>query len=104
MKLYRIFIPKKYNIPVTIKIRKNASIKTKKSQMRKEEIKIYKSMPHEEWIREKRYGNRWPITEGIFSGNKRIFREYVSATKKRNMYHEVKLKFWAYNQLINLHN
>ena len=92
----------KYNIPTAIKIRKNASVKTKKSPRRKREVKIYKSMPHEEWVREKCYGNRWPITEGIFSGSKRIFGEYVSATKKRNMYHEVKLKFWAYNQLVNL--
>ena len=92
----------KYNIPTAIKIRKNASVKTKKSPRRKEEVKIYKSMPHEEWVREKGYGNRWPITEGIFSGSKRVFGEYVSATKKRNMYHEVKLKFWAYNRLANL--
>ena len=61
-------------------------------------------MPHEEWVREKGYGDRWPITEGIFSGCKRIFGEDVSATKKKNMYHEVKVKFWAYNQLINLKN
>ena len=66
---------------------------------RKEEVKIFKGMPYEEWTREKSYGNRWPITEGIFSGSKRVFGEYVSATKKRNMYHEVKLKFWAYNLL-----
>lgn len=93
-----------YDIPTAIKIRKNASVKTKKSPRRKEEVRIYKSMPHGEWVREKGYGNRWPITEGIFSGSKRIFGEYVSATKKRNMYHEVKLKFWAYNRLVNLQN
>lgn len=92
----------KYDIPTAIKIRKNAQTKAKGSPRRKEEVKIYKSMPHEEWVREKDYGNRWPITEGIFSGSKRIFGEYVSATKKKNMYHEVKLKFWAYNQLVNL--
>jgi len=90
---------KEYDIPTAIKIRKNASLQTHQSGKRKEEVLIYKSMPHEEWIREKGYGNRWPITEGIFSGSKRIFGEYVSATKKRNMYHEVKLKFWAYNLL-----
>ncbi|MBU2523377.1 MAG: IS5 family transposase [Nanoarchaeota archaeon] len=89
----------KYNIPTAIKIRKNASVTTRKSSRRKEEVKIFKGMPYEEWTREKRYGNRWPITEGIFSGSKRVFGEYVSATKKRNMYHEVKLKFWAYNLL-----
>ena len=66
----------------------------------KEEVQIYKSMPHKEWVREKGYGQRWPITEGIYSGCKRIFGEYVSATKTKNMYHEVKVKFWAYNQLV----
>jgi len=94
----------KYRIATAIKIRKNASTKPKNSPRRKEEVIIYKSMPHEEWVREKGYGMRWPLTEGIFSGCKRIFGEYVSATKKRNMYHEVKMKFWAYNQLVQLNN
>ena len=93
-----------YGIPVAIKIRKNASLQTHQSSKRKEEVKIYKSMPHKEWVREKDYGQRWPITEGIFSGCKRIFGEDISATKKKNMYHEVRVKFWAYNQLVNLQN
>ena len=91
----------KYYIPTAIKLRDNCSTKTK-SPRRKQEVRIYRSMPYEEWSREKNYGNRWPLTEGIFSGCKRIFGEYVSATKTTNMYHEVKLKFWAYNQLLML--
>lgn len=87
-----------YGIPTAIKLRDNCSIKTN-SPRRKQEVRIYKSMPYEEWSREKDYGQRWPLTEGIFSGCKRIMGEYVSATKKRNMYHEVKVKFWAYNLL-----
>lgn len=86
----------KYDIPTAIKLRDNCSVKTK-SPRRKREVRIYKSMPYEEWSREKGYGQRWPLTEGIFSGCKRTMGEYVSATKKRNMYHEVKVKFWAYN-------
>jgi len=89
----------KYGIPTAIKIRKNASTKARGSPRRKEEVIIYQSMPHEEWAREKNYGVRWVVTEGIYSGCKRVFGEYVSATKKRNMYHEVKVKFWAYNLL-----
>lgn len=88
----------KYQIPTAIKLRDNCSTRTK-SPRRKKEVRIYKSMPYEEWSREKSYGRRWPLTEGIFSGCKRTFGEYVSATKKRNMYHEVKVKFWAYNLL-----
>lgn len=87
-----------YDIPTGIKLRDDCSTKTK-SPRRKQEVRIYKSMPYKEWSREKQYGMRWPITEGIFSGCKRIFGEYISATKKRNMYHEVKVKFWAYNLL-----
>jgi len=88
----------KYDIPTAIKLRDNCSTKTK-SPRRKQEVRIYKSMPYEEWSREKQYGQRWPLTEGIYSGCKRVMGEYVSATKKRNMYHEVKVKFWAYNLL-----
>ena len=88
----------KYDIPTAIKLRDNCSTKTK-SPRRKQEVRIYKSMPYEEWSREKQYGQRWPLTEGIYSGCKRVMGEYVSATKKRNMYHEVKVEFWAYNLL-----
>jgi len=88
----------KYNIPTGIKLRDDCSTKTK-SPRRKREVRIYKSMPYDEWSREKKYGMRWPITEGIFSGCKRTMGEYVSATKKKNMYHEVRVKFWAYNLL-----
>jgi hypothetical protein len=91
-----------FKISTAIKIRKGANTKARGSPRRKEEVCIYKSMPHEEWVREKGYGERWPLSEGIFSADKRIFGETVSAKKKRNMYHEVKLKFWAYNQLLNL--
>jgi len=92
----------KYEIPTAIKIRKNANTRALGSPRRKEEAIIYKSMPHEEWVREKGYGERWPLSEGIFSADKRIFGETVSATKKRNMYREVKLKFWAYNKLLEI--
>jgi len=88
----------KYKIPTAIKLRDNCSVRTK-SPRRKQEVRVYKSMPYEEWSREKDYGQRWPLTEGIYSGCKRICGEYVSATKKRNMYHEVKVKFWVYNLL-----
>ena len=92
----------KFDIPTAINIRKNANTKTLGSPRRRKEVIIYQSMPHEEWVREKNFGERWPLSEGVFSADKRIFGEEVSAKKKRNMYHEVKLKFWAYNQLLKL--
>lgn len=91
-----------YGIPVAIKVRKGASTKAKNSPKRKEEVIIYQSMPHEEWVREKGYGYRWPFSEGIFSADKRIFGETVRATKKKNMYREIRLKFWAYNKLLDV--
>jgi hypothetical protein len=91
-----------YNLDTAIKIRKGASTRAKGSPKRKEEVIISQSMPHEEWVREKGYGYRWPASEGIFSADKRIFGEHVRATKKKNMYHEVKLKFWAYNKLLEI--
>ena len=93
---------KEYNIATAIKIRKNASLQTHQSPRRRQEVIIYKSMPHEEWVREKGYGMRWPLSEGYFSACKGIFRETVNATKKRNMYKEVRLKFWCYNKLLEI--
>jgi len=88
-----------YDIPTGIKLRDDCSTKSTKSPRRKQEVRIYRSMPYKEWSREKQYGMRWPITEGIFSAVTRIFGDSVSATKKRNMYHEAKVKYWAYNLL-----
>jgi hypothetical protein len=89
----------KYKIETAIKIRKNAQAKAKGSPRRKREVIFYQSMEHKQWVKEKEYGLRWPASEGIFSRQKTIFGEYVAAKKKRNMYHEVKLKFWAVNKL-----
>lgn len=89
----------KYGIETAIKIRKNANTKARTSRRRKKEVREYKRLGHEEWVKEKQYGMRWPASEGIFSANKRMFGEMVKATKKRNMYHEIRLKFWACNKL-----
>jgi len=91
-----------FKILTAIKVRKNANTKSLGSPRRRKEVLIYQGMPHEEWVREKCYGFRWPASEGIFSANKRIFGETVRATKKKNMYQEVRLKFWAYNELLKV--
>jgi hypothetical protein len=88
-----------YGIETAIKIRKNANTMTLGSPRRKQEVIKYRKLGHETWVKETGYGLRWPASEGIFSADKRIFGESVRAIKKRNMYQEVKLKFWAYNQL-----
>lgn len=91
----------KLNIDPVIKIRKNANKKAKGSTLRKNKVEEYFKLGHKKWTKKTGYGLRWPCTEGIFSSVKRIFGECVRSTKKRNMYHEAKLKFWAYNLLLN---
>lgn len=88
------------HIEPVIKIRKNAS--EKGFSRRAKEVRLYKNIGHKNWVKEKGYGLRWPSSEGIFSGVKRIFGECIKATKKRNMYKEAKRKFWAYNKLLNI--
>ena len=87
-------------IEPVIKIRKNAS--EKGFSRRAKEVRLYKEIGHKQWVKKKGYGLRWPSSEGIFSGAKRIFGECVTATKKRNMYRQAKRKFWAYNKLLEV--
>jgi len=89
-------------IEPVIKIRKNASEKGLGPRSR--EVRFYKEAGYEKWADLKQYGLRWVATEGIFSAVKRIFGEYVSSHKKRNMYHDGRLKFWAYQQLRDIGN
>jgi hypothetical protein len=88
------------DIEPVIKVRKNAS----ESGMgtRPDEIRLYKGIGFKKWSKSKGYGMRWPSTEGIFSGTKGMFGESVRSHKKRNMYREVRLKFWAYQKIKNL--
>ncbi len=93
---------KKLKIEPVIKIRSNASEKADGSFLRKQCVKEYKELGYKRWAKAKQYGLRWPCTEGIFSAVKRIFGECVHAVKKRFMYQEARLKFWAYHQLLHL--
>lgn len=90
---------RKLGIEPVIKIRRNAQTKSDGSFLRKKCVLEYKKLGHKKWVQKKGYGVRWLCTEGIYSAVKRIFGEYVRALKKRNAYHEAKLKFWAYSQL-----
>ena len=86
-------------IETAIKIRKGASRKPKHSPRRKKEVIEYQEKGYEQWAKDKEYGMRWPATEGIFSAKKRILGEFVRATIKRNMYKEIRRKYWFYNKL-----
>lgn len=80
------------------KIRKNASSNANGSMFRKEFVMEYKKLGHKKWVKKKKYGHRWLCTEVIYSAVKRIEGECVRATKKENMLHEAKMKFWVYNK------
>lgn len=80
-----------------IKIRKNAVDGGLGSRPRA--VKEYKEKGYKRWAKDKGYGFRWVATEGIFSAVKRMFRETLTSHKKRNLYHEAKLKFWAYQTI-----
>lgn len=89
----------KLGIKPGLKIRKNASTKARGSPSRKKEVKKYQTLGYKQWAKENNYGQRWPATEGIFSAVKTIFGEELSSHKKRTLYHEAKMKFWAYQTI-----
>lgn len=62
-------------------------------------VREYQEKGYKQWAKDKNYGFRWVATEGIFSAVKRIFGEELTSHKKRNLYHEAKLKFWSYQTI-----
>lgn len=90
-------IYEKLNIEPGIKIRKNAN--PSGFAPRPYAVQEFQSKGYEKWAKDKEYGLRWPATEGVFSAVKRIFAETLNSHTKRNLYHEAKLKFWAYQAL-----
>jgi hypothetical protein len=90
----------KRHISSAIKIRSNASRKSRGSAYRAECAREFLDSGYEDWARSHNYGSRWSV-EGVFSSMKRIFGESVNATSINGMFHELRLKFSVYNLLIN---
>jgi len=90
---------RRLGIEPIFKIRENASDNAHGSMFRKEHVKEYKKLGYKKWSKKKKYGNRWLCTEVLYSAVKRMEGEYVRATKKENMFHEAKMKFWIYNKI-----
>jgi hypothetical protein len=88
------------HIQPVIKIRSNASTKTRGSPSRAKAVQEWKDIGYQSWKQKYGYGKRW-AAETVFSSVKRISGEYVSATKIENMFHEAELKFAFYNILLN---
>ena len=89
----------KHKIEQAIKIRSNASTKSRGSVSRAREVRKFKELGYEIWAEEKKYGMRW-ATEGKFSCVKRKFGEFVRSSKKRNMIEEARRKFVLYERMM----
>ncbi len=86
-------------IKSAIKIDKNASNQSRQCMTRWKYSQEQKKLGYKKWAKRYGYGFRWVCTEGIFSAVKRMEGEYVRTTKKENMLHEAKMKFWIYEKI-----
>lgn len=82
-----------------IKMRENASTRSRGCPLRKKHVREYKQLGYRKWRDKYRYGYRWRA-EGNFSAVKRLAGEYVVATKRNNMFKEVVMKFLFYNLIL----
>jgi hypothetical protein len=81
-------------IEPVIKVRKNASFKAGGCVPRK--IAVAEQLGNAGWKKEKGYGYRW-MAESAFSSIKRVFGEYISSVKWKNIVNELLLKASIYN-------
>lgn len=88
-----------YDIKSAIKIRKNAVLDPSGSLRRKIEVIKYRKKRYKKWAKDTEYGKRWVGTEGVFSAVKRKFAENTRSKRVDHLCHEIKRKFWAYDQM-----
>jgi len=86
-------------IKSAIKIDKSASDQSRQCMARWKYSQEQKKLGYKKWAKKYSYGYRWVCTEGIYSAVKRMTGEYVKCTKKENMLHEAKMKFWIYERI-----
>ncbi len=91
----------KHHIKSAIKPRTPFTCDKPDSLARKKEVEEVNKKGYKKWAEDKKYGQRWTGTEGIFSAVKRKFGEHVRSTKINNMLKEAKRKFWVYEQMKN---
>ena len=86
-----------------IKIRKSAQSYYRHSpggsKYRRREVKEYRKQGYRAWAEQKRYGLRWPGTEGIFSAMKRKYGENMVSHSPRGLVAEGYQRAWAYDEL-----
>lgn len=69
------------------------------NELRNKEVKDRNKLGYKRWARKRKYGRRWPATEGVFSALKRMFGEELAAKSELGMLQEAGLKVWAYQRL-----
>ena len=75
-------------IQSAIKVRKNSRCKDANHYLRNKTVRMQKKNNLQEWKDNVSYGKRW-IVETVFSFIKRMFGEYVTAIRLKNMIKEI---------------
>lgn len=89
----------KYKINSAIRIRANATTKSKGSFRRKKEVLEFKEKGYKTWAKEKQYGKRWIMTEGHYSAIKRGYGDSAKSKNVGNIILEIKRKVWIYDKV-----
>ncbi len=87
------------DIGSAIRIRSNAVPKARGSMRRKIETIEFKKLGYKKWAKKRKYGDRWPMTEGHFSGIKRGYSDGARAKERENILTELKRKVWIYDRV-----
>jgi hypothetical protein len=82
-------------IKPSIKVKKNSFISIRNNRVRNKEARL-QSKDYLNWKMKRKYGYRW-MAETAFSTMKRMFGEYVSATRFQNMIKVMMIKISLYN-------
>lgn len=90
----------KNNIQPIIKVRKNASRKSRGSRLRRKSIRELEKIGEDKWSEKYGYGKRW-LVESCFSAVKRTYGDSVSAKRFDMAKKEAMLKFILYNAVKN---
>lgn len=84
-----------------IKIRKNASLKSMGSPLRRQEVILFDALGYEGWKSVKEYGKRW-MAEVVFSAFKRVLGDTLMSRSFVGQKAEAALKVILYNRFMSL--
>ena len=82
-----------------IRVRKNASLKGGGCMPRK--FAVVEQLGNSKWRCERGYGSRW-MAESAFSSLKRVFGEYITSVRWKNIVNEMLLKASIYNLFMKM--